>query len=128
MQHRSDKEILMMMRLLFSWRDRISRAGWWLGNFMSVLVAGLLFLFDIIRFSSNGYDSLVIYIQEEPFAVSIFIYIQVCLAIKRYHDIGMSGYYSLLLLIPVIGWLIIIVSCGFMKGDPNKNRYGVRTI
>ena len=120
-----------MMRLLFLWRGRISRADWWLGGFSSVFVAGLLFLFDIIT-SSNGISSdgsLAAYIQEEAgLVIATFIYIQVCLTIKRYHDIGVSGYYSLLLFIPVIGWLIIFVSCGFMKGDPNKNRYGVRTI
>lgn len=120
-----------MMRLLFLWRGRISRTGWWLGNFMSVFVAGLLFLFDIITssnsISSNG--SLAVYIQEDGgYIIAAFIYIQVCLAIKRYHDLGVSGYYSLLLFIPVIGWFIILVSCGFMKGVPNKNRYGVRAI
>ena len=116
----------MIIRLLFSWRGRISRAGWWLGNLMSVLVTGLLYLLSD-RTSSDG--SLAAYIQENGgFVIATFIYIQVCLTIKRYHDIGRSGYYSLLLFIPVIGWLIIFVSCGFMKGDPNKNRYGVRTI
>jgi FAD/FMN-containing dehydrogenase/SAM-dependent methyltransferase len=45
-------------------------------------------------------------------------------AIKRYHDRGRSGWWMLLLAIPLLGPAWTLWNLGFRKGDPVENRYG----
>lgn len=48
---------------------------------------------------------------------------QLGLGVRRLHDIGKSGWYWLIALIPIVGWIIVII--WFAKeGDPNQNQYG----
>ncbi len=48
---------------------------------------------------------------------------QLGLGVRRLHDIGKSGWYWLIALIPIVGWIIVII--WFAKeGDPNENQYG----
>jgi uncharacterized membrane protein YhaH (DUF805 family) len=43
---------------------------------------------------------------------------------KRWHDRGRSGWWSLLLLLPVIGWVWMLVSLCFRDGVRGPNRFG----
>jgi uncharacterized membrane protein YhaH (DUF805 family) len=43
--------------------------------------------------------------------------------VRRLHDIGRSGWWLLIGLIPVIGWIILIVFA-VKEGDPGDNAYG----
>ena len=111
-----------MMRLLFSWRGRILRTDWWFGSFVSVFLSILLSLFWIITNHDKPVESISHWIQEDAgYIVAIFIWNQVCLSIKRYHDIGWSRYYALILVIPFLGWIINTVLCGFIESDRNKS-------
>lgn len=44
--------------------------------------------------------------------------------IKRFHDRGKSGWWTLVLLVPVIGSIWTFVECGFLKGTDGPNKYG----
>jgi uncharacterized membrane protein YhaH (DUF805 family) len=46
------------------------------------------------------------------------------LGIKRCHDRDQSGWWMLLLLVPLVGPMILFVSLGFIKGTEGTNRYG----
>jgi uncharacterized membrane protein YhaH (DUF805 family) len=48
---------------------------------------------------------------------------QLALAAKRLQDLGINGLFSLLLLIPVVG-MIVIVALLIPPGEDNDNRYG----
>ena len=67
-----------------------------------------------------GSSLLVVLINA--FLVGTFI---VFMTAQRLHDLNRSGWYGLLLLVPVIniGLLLILL---FDAGDPAPNRYGVR--
>ena len=67
-----------------------------------------------------GLSLLVVLINA--FLVGTFI---VSATAQRLHDLNRSGWYGLLLLVPVIniGLLLILI---FKAGDPAPNRYGVR--
>ena len=41
------------------------------------------------------------------------------LAVRRLHDIGMSGWWALLALVPVIGWIVLI----YFYCQPSKTPY-----
>jgi uncharacterized membrane protein YhaH (DUF805 family) len=43
--------------------------------------------------------------------------------VRRLHDTGKSGWYLLVGLIPIVGWIIVIVWLA-TEGDPNPNEYG----
>lgn len=51
-------------------------------------------------------------------------WISVVTGIKRCHDRGQSGWYILIALIPIAGWIWYIVNLGILKGDPGANKYG----
>ena len=45
----------------------------------------------------------------------------IALGVRRLHDIGRTGWWMLLVFIPLIGWLILIVFyCTKSKAEPNK--------
>lgn len=43
--------------------------------------------------------------------------------IRRLHDVGKSGHFMWLLLIPIVGWIIVIVKLA-KKGHHGENKYG----
>ena len=42
---------------------------------------------------------------------------------RRLHDIGKSGWWNLIALVPLIGWIFIIY-WGCKDSEPNANKYG----
>ncbi len=46
------------------------------------------------------------------------------IAIKRWHDRDKSGWWILIALIPIIGWIWALVETGFLAGTPGPNRFG----
>ena len=42
---------------------------------------------------------------------------------RRLHDIGKSGWLQLIGIIPLVGWIIMIVWCA-TEGEKKKNKYG----
>jgi uncharacterized membrane protein YhaH (DUF805 family) len=43
---------------------------------------------------------------------------------KRWHDLGRSGWLTLIYFIPVVGSLYVFIMCGFVRGDVGDNSYG----
>ena len=46
--------------------------------------------------------------------------------VRRLHDIGRSGWWLLLSLVPVIGWIVLLV-WAVQKSDPDVNAFGPST-
>lgn len=44
--------------------------------------------------------------------------------VKRLHDIDKSGWWMLLLFVPIVGALALFVMNGFIAGTPHANRFG----
>jgi uncharacterized membrane protein YhaH (DUF805 family) len=44
-------------------------------------------------------------------------------AVRRLHDVDRSGWWSLLWLIPLAGWLVLVIFC-VKRGSPGTNSYG----
>ena len=51
------------------------------------------------------------------------LYLSIMLGIRRTHDVGQSGWFLLLTLIPYIGFIFGLYLL-FKKGDPSANKYG----
>ena len=47
----------------------------------------------------------------------------IAVGVRRMHDTGRSGWFLLVGLIPIIGWILVIVWLA-TEGDPSSNEYG----
>jgi len=131
-QRGSDK----MLSLLFSFSGRINRAKFWLGSASSLI---LLIALYVVHHRIN------VMISERPEAIPlplawgwllfeslgampilvVPLWICFALSIKRFHDLDSTGWWSLILLVPVVGSLFWLIELGMIKGTPGDNKYGV---
>lgn len=85
------------------------------------IAMGLYFIIYIISLNESPDPILsIISLCIMPFMV----WIAVSSGVKRFHDINLSGWYYLLVLIPILGfipWLILFIK----QGDAGENRYGL---
>jgi uncharacterized membrane protein YhaH (DUF805 family) len=101
------------LRYLFtSSEGRIGRGHWWIG-------AAMLFIAWLIISLLFGQDGLV------PFALGLLLlFAGIMLHIKRFHDRGKSGWWVLIIFVPVIGFIWAIIDLGLLEGTPGPNAYG----
>ena len=113
-------------QLLFSFKGRIGRAAFAGGTLLAyALVIGVIFLAAYLSGAmetprQRPPESLV---QLMPFLVLLLAWAQLALAAKRYHDLGKSGWFSLLLVIPLVG-LIVFIYLLAARSEERDNDYG----
>lgn len=125
--------------LFFSLQGRIPRAQYWLGSFVSSLLAMAPLLVVLVLWfqSVQSWETL----PDDPlewgtetewaqlFGVILFVslpaaWMQVALAVKRWHDRDKSGLWLLVYLVPYLGAFWAFVELGCLRGTPGPNRYG----
>ena len=120
--------------VLFSRQGRINRKQFWLMGWLPAAVAlnGWLLLWVGCGFWMD--DLLVILfgrgnLQKVAFLFSVFgpavliLYAFVVVCIKRWHDLGDSGWWTALLFVPLIGFVVLLL-LGLMPGQPKPNKFG----
>lgn len=84
-----------------------------------ITVAGISIMWDAYKESTfNTILSLISF----PYFLLIF-YVSIAAYIKRFHDLNRSGWWILLMMIPIIGWGFQIYAA-FFKGTQGPNRFG----
>lgn len=103
--------------LLFQFDGRINRGKFWLGV---VVLWGVFAVIAILAFALDSSALWVLYFIAAIAAIwpSLAIYI------KRWHDRGKSGWWMLVVFIPLIGYFWLLIECGFLAGDDGPNEYG----
>jgi len=103
--------------LLFSFEGRINRGKFWLGVVIIWVVIGAL---AAVTYAVDSSSFLVVYYIVAIAAIwpSLAIYV------KRWHDRGKSGWWVLIVFVPIIGYLWLLIECGFLAGDDGPNEYG----
>lgn len=124
--------------LFLSYQGRIGRLALWLGMFgLGLAQFGAIgFLLHLSHGSSD--DLLAFYhgrvlsqqvmvhvIWPAMIVVALGLYPTYALYTKRWHDRGKSGWWSLIGLIPFVGFWMVI-ELGFLGGDEYQNDYGTR--
>lgn len=100
--------------LLFTKRGRINRRTYWL---VSVFIWTIFYvLYNVLQ---NGLSEDWTWILYPMLYWALF-----CTANKRLHDVGMSGYWLWLIIIPVFGPLFLFLVLGFRKGKKKENKFG----
>lgn len=109
--------------LLFSYKGRINRKVFWL-HLLTLLFSTIIF---------GGIGIIVEYLPillEVPIKLSIgaaflvLVYTQLPITVKRLHDMDHSGGWIIFFMIPFIGFVALLMSCGIMVGTQGTNKYG----
>jgi uncharacterized membrane protein YhaH (DUF805 family) len=98
-------------RLFLEFDGRISRQPFWIGT-LAVFGANVLVGALLGRGALGAIVSLAL------------LYPSIAVAVKRWHDRGKSGWWVLIGVIPVIGWIWTLIECGLLPGTPGANEYG----
>lgn len=123
--------------LFTSFEGRISRQPFWLSvlalfiaQWVIMIIAGMVFGFSMW----GGMDPNMTPEQAAAMATSgmmpiiiislLFLYPALAVYAKRWHDRGKSGWWTLILLVPFIGFIWFLVECGFLRGTEGPNQYG----
>ena len=122
------------MQSLFSFDGRLNRAKFWLiliATDIAVFVLLAILVAVIGGSMTMGEDgsmpSMGAGVIGNLVALVIFVaavWIGLAVGVKRYHDRGKSGWWVLIVLVPVIGGLWYLIECGFLRGTIGPNAYG----
>ena len=105
-----------MTALLFGFGGRIGRGLFWLVQ-VPLIGIGWIYADRVDPLLARWFPYSVF--EGLAFALILaapLIWVQVAITIKRYHDRGKAGFWSLLLLIPVLGWAGVLIECGLLPG------------
>jgi len=106
--------------LLTSFEGRINRAKFWAGVGVLIAISIVLNLLDALLGLQLAEG---VGILGTLFAIAS-IYFALAIYAKRWHDRDKSGWWSLIVLVPVIGAIWLIVECGILEGTRGPNRFG----
>lgn len=108
-----------------NFHGRARRSEYWMFYFFKILVNVSCLVITVILLSSSDEAlewATIIYVLLGIFTLATIIP-ELAVACRRLHDIGHSGAYLFLLLLPVIGQILILVWT-FQDGQPWTNQYG----
>ncbi len=128
--------------LFFSYSGRIGRMPYWLGTLVIAVIQYFVGMW-LINLAMPGVMELVadnpkltLEVFQEimlrtvvPVGIVSLIFMWPTYAIytKRWHDRGKSGWWSLILFVPLIGGIWMLVECGFLAGTEGTNNFGPDT-
>jgi len=99
---------------------RIGRQEYWMFILFSVLLSIALEIVVAVL------ESFIFILISALFSLGLLVP-SIAMATRRLHDIGKSGWWQLLYLIPIIGWIIVIVWLA-SKTEPIANAYGAPAV
>jgi len=106
------------------WRGRISKKTYWICGILPVIamsvIGGVLYTSPLVARIWSYLDLLVWLALIVPL---VAIYVGLMLSIKRAHDLGYTGFFSLVLLVPLLNlWPLVMFM--FFSGTEKENKYG----
>jgi uncharacterized membrane protein YhaH (DUF805 family) len=119
-----------MANLLFSFRGRANRAKFWLVAIGILVIEAILFAVfgGSAALSADPREALAAMGPLAGIVIFVFVVVAVwaslAVAVKRFHDRNKSGWWVLIVLVPVIGSLWYLIECGFLRGTEGTNNYG----
>ena len=119
-----------MANLLFGFQGRVNRAKFWLVALGIFVVEVILFAVILGGAAMSGDPEQIAAAMGPVASVVILVFvviatwISIAVAVKRYHDRNKSGWWVLIVFVPVIGGLWYLIECGFLRGTPGPNAYG----
>ena len=123
--------------LFLSYSGRVGRTTYWLSMIVLGIVEVGVVLF-LLRLSGGTLADLDADTASEavlmhvilPVAIIslLFLYPTYAVTTKRWHDRGKSGWWSLIVLVPIIGGLWSLIELGFLSGRDRLGEVPVRSL
>lgn len=115
------KYYLKAFKNMTDFAGRANNNEWWYFVMFNIIFSVTAMVLDIILGIGSGFGNGPI---SKVYAVVVLIP-GLALSVRRLHDVGKSGLYIFLVLIPVIGiiWLLFIFT---EEGHSGKNQYGLK--
>ena len=122
-----------IVSLLTSFEGRINRAKWWLGVLILMILEGIVSYIigmtmgvDMMGSSDPDLMKQGIIAMSVPLGIVslIILYPSLALYTKRWHDRGKSGWWTLIILVPLIGAIWALIELGILRGTVGSNQYG----
>ena len=112
---------LKVLRQYVDFKGRARRAEYWNFVLFSTLISIVLLLVDTYVLGTNpmaGESGII----GNLYSLAVFLP-SLGVLVRRLHDVGKSGWFFLIVLIPLIGaiWLLILL---FRDGEPGENKWG----
>ena len=109
-----------LLWLLFSFEGRVRRSVFWLVQFVKWVACQFIF----VGLSAPDYRESAIM----GFGWLVFLllpaWISLAVAVKRFHDRDKSGWWLLIVLIPIFGPIFVMIEMWLMPGTDGPNRFG----
>jgi uncharacterized membrane protein YhaH (DUF805 family) len=130
----------MNLQTFTSFDGRIPRKTFWLAFLVMLVISWILQLIVFSIFGGNMMamdPNMTPEAQAEamsnamsgmmlPLGIVILLTLWPTLAVytKRWHDRDKSGWWSLIMFVPIIGGIWMLVELGFLRGTEGANRFG----
>ena len=109
--------------LWFSFTGRATRIDYWVRYTIPYLVGGVIaaFLDDMLGTANpdTGGGGVITLLY-----VVAAIWPSLAVGVKRCHDRDRSGWFLLIVLIPIVGGIWLLIELGFLRGSRGGNRFG----
>ena len=107
---------LKVFNQYFDFSGRARRKEYWMFTLFNLIITCLLSLLDFI-FETHYFTTFSFIYGMLAFIPSLAV------LLRRLHDVGKTGWYILILFIPLIGaiWMLVLLS---MEGEPRTNKWG----
>ena len=113
----------VLMNNYANWDGRASRSEYWWFILFYVIVGAIAGVIDSIVFASDAMDPAAIQMNVGMIAGLALFFPSLCVVVRRLHDLGKSGLWLLIVLIPLLGAIILLVFM-VMEGEQLPNQYG----
>jgi len=115
------------MGLLFSFRGRVGRLVWWGAGLLvfALYGAGRTLIDNNAGLAASVTDQHAMLSFLGMALILMGAWCNLAVTAKRYHDRNKSGFWYLVIFIPLIGWIWQVAECGFLSGDPGPNDFGL---
>lgn len=112
-----------VLRNYATFTGRARRSEYWYFQLYNFIISVIVVLFALaVGFSGGGVIFIVIYLIYLIFQLAILIP-TLAVLVRRLHDVGKSGWFFFVSLIPLVGaiWLLVLL---VTEGEPFDNKYG----
>lgn len=123
-------EVITVYRRYVQFEGRSGRREYWIYFLFYVVACAVLAIIDNMIFgASRSITSGAGWSMSGGFQplTSIFAVVSlvpgIAVTVRRLHDTGKSGWWALVGLIPLIGWIWVLFLCA-AKSEPGANAYG----
>lgn len=113
---------IKMLTNYFNFKDRTTRKDFWMTVLIGIVISTVLSI--VVGFIAKVTKLKIYDIIIGLYTLALFIP-SLAQLVRRMHDVNKSGWYVLLDLIPIIGWILVLVAMCSPSVYENNN-YGVQ--